>query len=87
MTRIRDSDAFEQCDVVETDFSGSVTRHIIVARYKTRSQSGVCYDVVPLVKGSGEGVRRGRLDHGWFKRVGRLKFDHTGKIEFVPDKF
>lgn len=84
--RISDSEAFEQLDVVETDYSGKITRHTIMGRFKTRnSQTGVTYKVVPPVpKSSGKDAR---IDHGWFRRVGclRLNEDDTEMI-FVADK-
>lgn len=80
--RISDDQAFKVCDIVETDFSGKPTRHIVSARYKVQSQSGVVYDVIPGVKGSGEGARPGRLDHGWFKKVGHISFGDFGMIDF-----
>lgn len=63
---ISDSEAFEVGVLVETDFSGKVTRHRIKARYKVRNcESGVMYTVEPRVPKSGGG----KVDHGWFKRV------------------
>lgn len=83
--RIKPEDAFELCDVVETDFSGKVTRHIIWERFLTRnSQSGVCYKVVPQVKKS-EG-KHAKIDHGWFRRIGRLDLNAEDDIVFIPDK-
>lgn len=84
--RISDDQAFKVCDIVETDFTGKPTRHIVSARYKVRSQSGVVYDVIPKVKGSGEGDRLGRLDHGWFKKVGHISFGDFGMIDFGESK-
>lgn len=72
--RIDKSQAFEVLDVVETDFSGVATRHVIAERFLVmNSQSGVVYRVVPAVKKSGGATSR--LDHGWFQRVGRLSVD------------
>lgn len=70
--RIADHDAFDVLDIVETDYSGKMTRHIIRARFKVRnSQTGVVYEVSPPVPKSGYGGRVARIDHAWFKRVGR----------------
>lgn len=72
--RITEDQAFEVCDVVETDYSGKVTKHIIAARFKVRnSQTGVVYEVVPTVPKSKEGDRTPRIDHAWFRRIGRLR--------------
>jgi hypothetical protein len=82
--RIADSEAFDVCDVVSTDYSGKVTRHIIMERFKTRnSQTGVTYKVVPQVPKSG-GLGS-KIDHGWFKRLGHLELNDNDKIIFVPD--
>lgn len=71
--RINDHEAFDVLDIVETNYSGRLTRHIVAARFKARkSQSGIAYEVVPTVRGSDANGTPGRLDHGWFKRVGRL---------------
>lgn len=68
---ISPEDAFEICDVVETDFSGKVTRHVIVERFRSRNcQSGVTYKVAPAVPKSGG--KDAMMDHHWFKRVGRI---------------
>lgn len=70
---IADRDAFNVLDIVETNYSGKLTRHIITSRYKVRnSQTGVVYEVAPPVPRSGDGDRVARIDHAWFKRVGRL---------------
>ncbi len=72
-----DNEAFKVGDVVETDFSGRMTQHIIAARFKVRnSQTGVVYEVVPRVPKSGS-----RIDHGWFNRIGYLEVKN-GKILF-----
>lgn len=69
--RLQTGDAFEICDVVETDFSGKVTRHVIAERFKSRNcQSGVTYKVVPAVPKSGG--KDAMMDHYWFKKVGRI---------------
>lgn len=71
--RINDHEAFDVLDIVETDFSGKLTRHIVTSRFKVRnSQTGVVYEVAPPVPKSVEGDRVARIDHAWFKRVGRL---------------
>jgi hypothetical protein len=76
------NEAFELCDVVETDFSGKVTRHIVIERFKTRNcQSGVTYHVVPEVPKSGG--KDAKMDHHWFKRIGRLEMAADKKIVFV----
>jgi hypothetical protein len=83
--RITRDQAFEACDVVETDFSGKITRHIIAERFLVRnSQTGVCYRVVPPVPKAGGATSK--IDHGWLTRVGRIVPDKDGKIEFIPDK-
>lgn len=80
--RIQPEDAFELCDVVETDYSGKVTRHIIWERFLVRnSQSGVCYRLVPQVPKS-EG-KHSKIDHAWFRRIGRLEMAADKKIVFV----
>ena len=57
MSRIADSEAFDVLDIVETDYSGKLTRHIISARFKVKSgQTGVAYEVVPKVRGSNSGT-------------------------------
>lgn len=69
--RLQTGDAFEIGDVVETDFSGKVTRHIIAERFKSRNcQSGVTYKVTPAVPKSGG--KDAMMDHYWFKKVGRI---------------
>jgi hypothetical protein len=69
--RIQPENAFEICDVVETDFSGKVTRHVVTDRFKSRNcQSGVTYKVVPAVPKSGG--KDAMMDHYWFKKVGRI---------------
>ena len=66
-------EAFNLLDFVETDFTGKSTRHIIVARFKVvNSQTGIAYEVLPQVPGSGEGGRVARIDHDWFERIGSL---------------
>lgn len=85
MSRIHPAEAFEICDVVETDFSGRVTRHIVAERFRSRScQSGVTYRLVPTVPKSGG--KDSRIDHDWFKRIGRIEMAADKKIIFVPDK-
>lgn len=85
MRRIHPTEAFEICDVVETDFSGQVTRHIVIERFMTRnSESGVTYQLLPEVPKSGG--RESKVDHHWFKRVGCIRFNSKDKIVFVPDK-
>jgi hypothetical protein len=80
--RLQPQDAFEICDVVETDFSGKVTRHIVAERFKSRNcQSGVTYKVVPAVPKSGG--KDAMMDHYWFKRVGRID-QVGGKPIYVP---
>jgi len=82
---IPEHQAFQVCDVVETDYSGKLTKHIIVERFKTRNcDSGVTYRVVPGVPKSGGADSR--LDHNWFKRIGFLRFNADESIIFVPDK-
>lgn len=82
MARLPDSEAFNLLDVVETDFSGRPTKHIVVARFKVRnSQTGVTYEVCPSVPKSSEGNRVGRLDHAWFRRIGNIALVN-GKIVF-----
>lgn len=77
--RIQPEDAFEICDVVETDFSGKVTHHVVIERFKSRNcQSGVTYKVVPAVPKSGG--KDAMMDHYWFKRIGRLEMTDHGKI-------
>lgn len=67
-------EAFNELDLVETDFSGRWTAHIIRARYLTRGcESGVTYQVVPAVPKSG-GIDA-KIDHKWFTRVGRVVLD------------
>ena len=69
--RIQPENAFEICDVVETDFSGKVTRHVVTERFKSRNcQSGVTYKVVPAVPKSGG--KDAMMDHYWFVKVGRI---------------
>lgn len=82
--RIEQSEAFEVCDVVETDYSGKVTKHIITDRYLVRnSQTGVAYRVIPAVpKSSGQYAK---IDHDWFKRTGHLKMVGGAPV-YVPDK-
>lgn len=67
-------DAFSELDLVETDYSGRWTAHIIRARFLTRNcESGVTYQVVPAVpKSSGIDAK---IDHKWFTRVGRIVLD------------
>lgn len=81
MRRIDPKEAFEICDVVETDYSGKVTRHIVAERFKTRNcDSGVTYRLVPTVPKSGG--KDSKIDHAWFKRIGRIEMA-AGKIVFV----
>lgn len=83
--RIKPEDAFEICDVVETDYSGKTTRHIVAERFRTRNcQSGVTYKVVPAVPKSGG--QDAKIDHDWFRRIGYLMFNESRKPIFVPDK-
>jgi hypothetical protein len=66
VARLPDHEAFSVSDVVQTDFSGKLTRHRIVGRYKVRnSQTGICYRVAPKIPKSGPGL----IDHGWFEKV------------------
>lgn len=82
--RIRDSEAFEVCDVVSTDYSGKITTHIVMERFKTRnSQTGVTYKVVPQVPKSGG--KDAKIDHGWFRRLGCVRFDNDKQVIFMPD--
>lgn len=77
--RITPDQAFEACDVVETDYSGKITRHIIVDRFLVRnSQSGVAYRVIPAVPKSGGA--NSKIDHGWFRRIGELHIDEADDI-------
>lgn len=77
--RISDSEAFDVLDIVETDYSGKMTRHIIRARFKVRnSPTGVVYEVSPPVPRSVGGGRVACIDHAWFKRVGRLVMQDDG---------
>ena len=63
---MQDVEAFRLHDVVQTDYSGKLTQHRIVGRYKVRnSQTGICYRVEPKVPKSGHGL----IDHGWFTKV------------------
>ena len=75
--RIKDEDAFQVGDAVETDYSGSATRHIIKARFKVRnSQSGVMYEVTPRVpKSFDKDHQNPRLDHGWLRPARNLDAD------------
>jgi hypothetical protein len=83
--RIADSEAFEVCDVVETDYSGKITRHIIIERFKTRnSQTGVTYKVAPHVPKSGG--PNSKIDHDWFKRIGYLRFSADKNVTFCWTK-
>lgn len=76
--RITQDQAFEVFDVVETDYSGKTTMHIIAERFLVRnSQTGVCYRVVPQVPKSG-GIKS-KIDHAWFTRLGQLQFDKNDK--------
>lgn len=64
--RLPDAEAFTVGEWVQTDFSGRLTQHRIVGRYKVRnSQTGVCYRVEPRVPKSGSGL----IDHDWFQKV------------------
>jgi hypothetical protein len=80
--RIDPKAAFQVCDVVETDYSGKATRHIIWERFLTRNgQSGVCYRVVPPVNKSGG--KRAKIDHGWFRRIGSFALDPSDQLVFI----
>ncbi len=83
--RIALPEALEVGDVVETDFGGRVTRHTVIARFKTRnSQTGVTYKVAPEVpRSSGP---NSKIDHDWFKRVGNLEFDESDNLKIAPEK-
>jgi hypothetical protein len=79
------SEAFKVCDVVETDFGGKITRHIVAERFKTRNcQSGVTYRVVPAVPKSGG--KESKIDHDWFRRIGRIEITADKKIIYVEAK-
>lgn len=83
--RIDPADAFELGDVVETDYSGKLTRHIVTNRFLTRnSQGGVTYTLLPAVPKSGG--KEARIDHGWFKRIARIEFDENNKPYAIRDK-
>jgi hypothetical protein len=73
-------DAFNVLDVVETDYSGKVTSHIVMGRFRSRNcETGITYRVIPPVpKSSG---RDAKIDHNWFKRVGRFYMD-SGEIKY-----
>jgi hypothetical protein len=77
--------AFHVCDVVETDYSGKITRHIIAERFRSRGcESGVMYRLIPAVpKSSG---KDSKIDHNWFRRVGRIELTSDKKIVFVEAK-
>jgi hypothetical protein len=80
--RLQPEDAFKHFDVVETDFSGKVTRHIVAERFKTRNcQSGITYHVVPAVPKSGG--KDAKMDHHWFRRIGRIEMAADKTIVFV----
>ena len=82
--RIKAEQAFSVLDVVETDFSGPFTRHVVVERFKSRNcQSGVTYNVLPPVPKSGG--KTAMLDHYWFRHVGRID-KSGGKAIFVPSE-
>lgn len=73
-------DAFEVMDVVETDYSGKWTTHIVMGRFLTRNcQTGVTYQVLPAVPKSGG--KESKIDHGWFTRIGRIAVEN-GRIQF-----
>lgn len=79
---IRPEDAFLPLDVVETDYSGKTTRHIVAERFRTRNcQSGVTYRVVPTVPKSGG--KDSKIDHDWFKRIGYIRLDANKRIVYV----
>lgn len=81
---IRPEDAFQVLDVVETDYSGKVTRHIVIERFRTRNcQSGVTYRVVPAVPKSGS--KNSKIDHDWFKRVAKIVIDGSDAVSFFLD--
>lgn len=83
--RISPDEAFELGDVVETDFSGELTKHIITDRFLSHgSQSGVVYRLHPAVPKSGG--KASKIDHGWFKRIARIEFDENNKPYAVRDK-
>jgi len=80
--RLHPEEAFRVLDVVETDYSGKTTRHIVTERFRTRNcQSGVTYRVVPAVPKSGG--KDSKIDHDWFKRIGQLEMTTDKKIVFV----
>jgi hypothetical protein len=82
---IRLEDALLTLDVVETGFSGKITRHIVVERFKTRNcQSGVTYRVVPAVPRSGG--KDSKIDHDWFRRIGHIEMTADKKIIYVEAK-
>lgn len=83
--RISPDEAFELGDVVETDYSGKVTRHIVTNRFLTRnSQSGVTYTLYPAVPKSGG--KDAKIDHGWFRRIARIEFDENDRPYAIRDK-
>jgi hypothetical protein len=82
---IRLEDALLPLDVVETDYSGKITRHIVAERFRTRScQSGVTYRVVPTVPRSGG--KDSKIDHDWFRRIGHIEMTADKKIIYVEAK-
>lgn len=74
------ANAFNLMDVVETDYSGAVTTHVITDRFRTRNcETGVTYQVIPPVpKSSG---KEAKIDHNWFKKVGFFRIDR-GNVKF-----
>jgi hypothetical protein len=83
--RIRPEDAFLPLDVVETGFGGKITRHIVVERFKSRGcESGVTYRLVPTVPKSGG--KDSKIDHNWFRRIGRIEMTADKKIIYVEAK-
>jgi hypothetical protein len=71
-------------DVVETDYSGKVTTHVIMERFKTRNcQTGVTYKVIPAVPKSGG--KESKIDHAWFKKIGFFRLDR-GDVKFESTK-
>lgn len=85
--RISDSQAFKVCDIVETDFNGKPSRHIVAARYRVpNSESGICYMLIPPVHPPHEGGHPTRIDHAWLKKVGHISFGDFGMIDFGDAK-
>ena len=82
---IRLKDALLPLDVVETDYSGKITRHIVTARFRTQScQSGVTYRVVPAVPKSGG--EDSKIDHDWFRRIGHIEMTADKRVIYVEAK-